>query len=241
MAKILAAGEAVTWEPPGQVGRAAEAKVRYRLAVPTVRSRLAFRRRCAELGGRQVRPRQIVDEILIVLRGLAVEGEDAEVRDRHLATVEELVAEWDGFGARAAGGDFDGEDGVAALQADIAARAPLEAEVEAIGRALAQSDDGLASLYAAAQTYADVAGIAAAETFLLGWEGLPMPFRRAGERIPDSVLLAVPEIHLVLLGQHVETLFAPSEAQAKNSGSLSSSPSGDSSSSPTGTAPPDGH
>ena len=85
-----------------------------------------------------------------------------------------------------------------------------------------------------------MAGLAAAETFLAGWSGIGTPFRRVGGRVPDEVLLAVPEWHLGLLAQHVETLFAPTEAEAKNSVSLSSSPSEGSTSTSTGTSPPTG-
>lgn len=238
MAKLLSAGDTVEWIPPGQDALPEDRRVRYRLAVPVPMLRLKFRRRCATLGARQVTPRDLVNAIAAALAAMEPAAEDAAVRDRNLALVHEVQAAWDSYVARLGAGDFDGEAGAAAMLAERQEAAPLEATVEAIGRALVDYSEPVARLYAQADTYAEAAGMAAADVFMTGWQGLSQPFRRVAEGLPDAVMMAIPELHLRLLAYHIETLFAPTEAERGNSAPPSSSQSAETSSAAASTAPP---
>ncbi|MEQ8345081.1 MAG: hypothetical protein RLO22_25440 [Sneathiellaceae bacterium] len=239
MAKLLSAGETVEWEPPWQDRLPAEKRVRYWLAVPTPPLRLRYRRRCTALGARRVTPRQLLDAIAAELSAMEPGPDQVEIRDRHLALVTEVQEAWDARAARLTAGEYEGEEGAAAYVVDGEASAAQEAEVEAIGRALVEFSPRLADLYAAGDTWTEAAGLAAAEVFLAGWENIATPFRRAvPDRLPDPVLMAVPELHLRLLALHIETLFAPTEEEQGNSAPPSSSPSTESDSGTTSTAPP---
>lgn len=238
MAKLLSAGETVEWTPPGQDQVPEEKRVRYRLAVPVPLRRLKYRRRCTELGARRVTPRNLVDAIAAELRAMEPGPEDLELRDAHLALVEDLRTAWDERAAQLMAGEFEGEAGAEAFVEASRELAPLESGVEAIGRALVEYSDRVAELYACADTWPEAAGLAAADVFLVGWEGLPVPFRRVGGRLPDVVAMAIPEHHLRLLAFHMETLFGPTEAEAGNSAPPSSSPSTEIASADTSTAAP---
>lgn len=241
MAKLLSAGETVAWEPPWQDHVPAEKRVRYHLAVPTPPLRLRYRRRCTVLGARRVMPRHLLNAIAAELAAMEPGPDEVEIRDTHLALVTGVQEAWDARSARLAAGEFGGEDGAAAYVAELEAGAAREAEAEAIGRALVAFSPRLADLYAASDTWPEAAGMAAAEVFLAGWEGIATPFRRSGpDSLPDAVLMAVPELHLRLLAPHIETLFGPTEDERGNSAPPSSSRSTESDSGTTSTAPPTG-
>lgn len=63
----------------------------------------------------------------------------------------------------------------------------------------------------------------AARRFLIGWEGVAIPFAGRGGLATDVSLGAIPQAHIYAIGNRVLTLMNVSEAQAKNS--VSPSPS----------------
>lgn len=74
--------------------------------------------------------------------------------------------------------------------------------------------------------YQQMAPVIAAQIFLAGWEGIETPFRRRHGAVEENLLGVLPDEDVIAVGMKALELFAPSEEQAKNSGSRSPSRGG---------------
>lgn len=212
----ISARDVIDFTPPGLDGQP-DAPV-YRIAVPTILSRAAFRRELQAEG--------------------AVWHDDAALgralRDALPALFDEeqaqaLSATLDRFEAERARLEDAAKDKAAMMTAGEPVAEPTEEEAKAVQafRALA---DQVAELEAAARQahppfarilaerahYLSLAPLLAARMFLAGWKNVATPFKRLSGRATDDCLMRIPEDHLTMIGWKVMSLFRPSEAQAKN-------------------------
>lgn len=177
--------------------------------VPTVADRARYRREVRSAGGRQWR----VGELWRALRdGVAALAEHGDVAEE-LAHVDDCLARLAELGATLTG-DVDEAAKRAAVDAVMALLAdPRMAEIE---QAVLPAYPRLRAMIADNETWGEVRGMVAARLLVVGWEGLPGEPRRGPQGLAEDSLAAIPEAWLAPLGEFVEKLLAPTEAEAGN-------------------------
>lgn len=191
MAKLLDPRERLRFEIPGQDDVPEEARAVYLFRAPTIIDKARFRR-------------------AVVAQGVRPIGQ-AQLRARARAVVTEV------FDAA----DPDRDRLLGLLDQAETDPEPIAGELEQLGAMLLQTDPDYARMVSDQQFYLDVAPIEAARMFLTGWENVEVEFRRDARGVTDAALAALPEAHLLFAGAHALSLFAPTEAEAKNSASPS--------------------
>jgi hypothetical protein len=194
--------------------------ISYTLAVPSVLGAVQWRRAIVALGGRQVGPLALMLKLReAVINSLLPEAEHAAQRAEWLALVDAQVARVRAMldAARNASRDAEGFG-----QALFAVEAGEDAALRAIAAAARQLDAGYADAMADAEVFWDLAGIAGARMFLMGWsriegEGDPLPpLRRTRAGLEEAALAEIPQHHLAPLGLAIDRLTRPDEAARKN-------------------------
>lgn len=228
MAILHAPGDVVDFTPPDQLRLPEAERVTYRLRVPTVYERVAWRRAIAKAGGR----RHGAFAVLAALRRGAERLTDGAPRDFILAAIDEHRGRVEALAAVAGGDDPEA--------AEVAFRAMIEGEaaLAAVSALVVQGDDAYAQIQADNAVYREIAGIEAARLFLEGWEGpLPGAFARGRSGVTDASLACIPEKHLAPIGDRLAELLQPSETESGNSASPSPGPFGPKSSAAASTQP----
>lgn len=212
---LPSAKDTLRFTPPSYAGRD-DAPV-YLLAVPTIRSRAAFRRELQAEGvvfsdddtvfqalrdavGRQFDPDTNVDLQRVFDRFVQARRDAREAAENKPSPVE---------GAEPVPETAEEAEQRQNLEALARQMADLEQEMR-------RADPAYARVLADNAHYTTIVPLLAAQMFLRGWEGLDAKFMRRGDRATDECLMKVPENDLLQVGWHVMGLFQVSEAQAKN-------------------------
>lgn len=207
----------------------------YRLRVPKHLERPRWRHRIAALGGRRWGQLDLARALRDAVGEVLPSDADAAERENlqaqvgaYVARMEEALAVW--RAERTAEAD-------AALAEALAA----PPEVVAIEAHVVAASPAYAAKLADRVAYRELAGIAAAEIALAGWEGPGLPeFRRTLAGVPEELLGHIPSREFVALGDRMETLVDPPEELLGNSGPGSPGSSTPDSSTATRTPPPSG-
>ncbi len=204
MAKMLNGSKPVPYVPPGQDDVPEDQRVAYQLRVPSYYDRAAYKRSCLAKGA----VFHANSKIFATAReGIAAILLDPDDPDR-------IHAEGLLDTAEVADGDDDVE-----LDDETAAALP---NLEAV---LRQHYEPYAQLLADRAHWMEIAPFEAARMFVDGWENIDVPFRRSLDGVPVELLDALPRVHIALVGFEIMGLMRPSELEAKNSESPSSSQS----------------
>lgn len=215
----ISAKDTVRFTPPGLDGQSV-APV-YLLAVPTIRSRAAFRRELAAEGatfhdddamfqglrdavGRQFEHDQTTNaDLQAVLDRFAAARRAAEEEAKEPA--ETPPAE----------GTSEPDRNAAAAE-QKALREALAKQVGELESEMIRRDPAFKRMLAERVHYLQIAPLLAAQLFLKGWEGVAVKFRRQADRVADDCLMQIPEDHLTAIGWKVMSMFRPTDAQTKN-------------------------
>lgn len=221
---ILASpGETHTFVPASEQKKPAERQVSYQLRVPGVWDKMKFR---AALGQHNVRQYGLVALLDALERGVkAIYGDrDSEAKQIHLQAIADYRAEARQLGEALMSGEIDiqTDAGQERFNESMARQNEYEQGLAEVAQLVAQGYPPYATMRAANSAYALGRGLVAAQMFLLGWENLPGDVSRGPDGVPDAVLARIPEHHLQGIGAEIERLFEPTEDEAKNSGSPSS-------------------
>lgn len=179
----------------------------YLIAVPTLRGKAEFNRACVAAG--------LVTHDRAAMIATLREGVAAQIEEDQAGPLLDMLDRIEAAGA-GSGGDGSGaepdprdlEDFVV-LQNDMRRHWPKYAAMVA---------DGV--------HYQQMAPVIAAQIFLAGWEEIEAPFLRRNGQVGEELLCLLPEEDVIAIGIRALALFAPSEAEAKNSGSRSPSRGG---------------
>jgi hypothetical protein len=162
----------------------------YLIAVPSLRQRLAWRRDLAASGARYAPEPELIASLRRGVEATVIEEDRPallDLLDRFEAAPEE---------------ERDAE---------------LVDEAEQIGTAMRTAFGPYAALLADRQHWIEMAPLLAAERFLTGWENVEARFNRAGERVAETSLRAIPEGHLAQIGwKAIALMRAPQGDVAKN-------------------------
>lgn len=180
--------------PPGFAGPAPV----FRLRVPTLRQRAAWRRDIAQTGARIVTD----EEMFRALRECMTESEPA-----NLASLIEVI---DRAEAIAAG----------TIEDDEGTRHALVAIENA-----ARGHPRYAELIAARSFRFEMTILMSFRHFVCGWTGLDVEYRERGGIVPEDVVEQVPEAFILDVGAAAMGLLSPSRADRGNSASPRPSPS----------------
>ena len=172
----------------------------YLIAVPTLRGKAEFNRAC-------------------VAAGLVTHDRAAII-----ATLREGVAEQ--IEADQAGPLVDMLDRIEAADADNPADERDLRDFGVLHEDMRRHWPRFAAMVADGVHYQQMAPVIAAQIFLAGWEGIETPFRRRHGAVEENLLGVLPDEDVIAVGMKALELFAPSEEQAKNSGSRSPSRGG---------------
>ena len=238
------ARQPLRYQPPHRQG----SPVVFLLEAPTRLKRLAFRQRWQQLAGRIVERPEVEAAFVKAVRTW-VEGEaEAEqflaLYERHRA-LEAPLAEATLALARARRGQSvaagEGEEAaaaeaIAAAERQLQELTPPAEEAEAMRRltdSLLDVDETYRDLRARHETGWQLAMLAAVETYLVGWEGIELPFRREQGRAAEACLEVLTDLDVTLIGTEMLKLQRLSQSAEKNSASPSPSLA---SQAPTGSA-----
>lgn len=221
---ILASpGETRTFVPPSEERRDPAHRVAYRLRVPSVWDRTRYR---GALGAHGVRSHSVVPMLDAMAQGVrAIYGDaDSAAKDAHLDVIAQYRAEAVALGQRLLDGSIDvaSEEGRAAFTESMGRQQDLDQALADVAEIVAQGYPPYAQMRADNASFALGRGVVAAQMFLVGWENVPRPFARTDAGVPEALLAQLPEHHLIAIGAEVERLMAPTEPEAKNSDSPSS-------------------
>lgn len=178
----------------------------YLIAVPTLRGKAEFNRACVAAG--------LVTHDRTAMIATLREGVAAQIEEDQAGPLLDMLDRIETAGAGSEAGDAGGPDprdleDFVILQNDMRRHWPRYAAMVA---------DGV--------HYQQMAPVIAAQIFLAGWEGIEAPFRRQSGQVGEELLGLLPEEDVIAIGIRALALFAPSEAEAKNSGSRSPSRGG---------------
>lgn len=181
----------------------------YLLRQPAVHERAAWRREVARIGGRQVFPGDLVEAVGRGVVALLPDPDDPD-RRRLLATVDDYRQRMAQAIELVRAHHFDPTVDLAPITA-LMTPGPA---FETLAATVRQHWPDYALLQADAEAWPELAGIAAATLFLVGWEAgeppvLPEFARSLGGAASEATLKAIPVHHLVLIGRAAEGLLVP--------------------------------
>lgn len=177
----------------------------YRLKIPTVYDRAALRRAVAARGGRRRHGLDLLALLRADLKMLLAEHPDAQAGFD--ALLDASAAAWDALRLATTPDEIEGA--FAALGLADAALAPIAAKVaEAGGPYAAALGDNAA--------WPLLWGAECARRMVLGWTDWPGECRRDHDGLTDAALAAIPDRHLIAIGEEVERLARPTAGEEKN-------------------------
>lgn len=188
----------------------------YLLRVPRLLDRIALTREIAGLGGRQ--------HGMILLLDAAAEGARSILTEpeARAAVVGRIEAQRDRWREAA---ELSRERDPAKRDETRARLTAVMQEIAAEERELGEIDAGLRQLWPRYATmiadnaaYPEIRMVALVRLFLVGWEGMAVPFPPLGrgQRAPDALIETIPEADLWEIATEAERLLAPSAEQEKN-------------------------
>lgn len=216
MAILHEPGEIVDFTPADQARRPPAQRVVYRLRVPGVYDRVAWRRAIAARGGRRHGPQAL---LAALRQGVAALMDPGPSQDFLLGAIDEQIERLGGFTALA--GSDDAEALAAAWQELVDGDQALGAVAAEVGRA----HEPYAQMMGDNSVYLDIAGIEAARRFVVGWSGISGDPERDDKSLTEAALARIPETHFAAIAARVEELVRPSETESGNFGSPSRGPS----------------
>lgn len=204
----------------------------YRLRVPLVADRPAFRHALLEAGGRQWSIANLLGRLADAAARLMPEGDE---RAAALADLEAMRDALAAAGELVRGGASVMADEVQEAWRKGTAVTPAVAALERLAQA---QDPGYAAALADNAVYAELRGIVAARMFVVGWEGLDEEPGFGAGGLAEPSLALIPLGDLLAIGQRVEELLSPPEGMRKNSASPSGGSSVPATSPDASTQPP---
>lgn len=203
----------------------------YLLRVPRVADRAAYRREVSAAGGRRRSQLALIEDVKDAVERLLPGEDDRPEREARLG---ELEAQAQGIRDALEVWQTDrSPESQAALLAALQTSERVN-EIVAIVRSV---DAAIARKIADNEVYPQIAGLVAARMFLVGWQGLPVPFKRSAFGLDDALLDQVPSGDLVAIGERVAELLEPPQERLGNSASASGGSSSPTPSPEPSTAP----
>jgi hypothetical protein len=239
MAKLLDGKAPARLVPSDQMRRAEGERIAYLLKVPTVYDRAPLARAVAQRGGKRWTKTDMLGAARDGLAMLLPEENDAATRgalEKQLDLYDETL---NGFAKAWLAGRWEAtdEETLKDLTAAMEKLGTIEAELLPLFDQIAAGYPRLASMIADDRAFPLIFGIEATKLFLLGWENRPESFARGPLGVPDDLLSALPDEHLIAIGGEIDRLRRPTEAERKNSDTPSSGPSAVTSSTAASTPP----
>jgi len=230
--------------PGGYLLRPEGERVTYLLRVPTPADRPRFRHALVAEGARTHTEFELLAGLEAGIREVFAGDELAALRERALGLVEAQRAKmlaW--LEARETGEISRFNDPDEFLRAYFAAFTPAPELVD-VQRDVADGSARFARLLADRAVFRELRGLLAAQMFLVGWEGLPDPvnggpavFTRGAAGVPLHALACIPSADVESIGDEIDRLLEPGDAQRGNSRSPSSTPNAAASSTAPKTRP----
>jgi len=209
--------EPVRFVPAGQDELPEEQRVVYLLKVPTVWDRISFESQLAARGARQYSLAALIARARGIYAGME-SGGPAEV----VAMLDDFAAFLREMAATIRKHDASTEEGQNAILDQSRRLGEFDATLAPFFDAVAEIDPVYARMRADNVAYPMIAAAVAAKKFILGWENLPVEFRRGSDGLPDDLLGRIPEGDMLQVSARLKDLLRPSETSLKNSVSPSS-------------------
>jgi hypothetical protein len=195
-------------------------RVVYFVKPPTLTEQTQLQRAILEAGGRQHLPIEMFRQMK---RGIqrALGDDEADLRARLLERIERGITLSLEMQDGVLGGQYAGVEGIEAFLKIQAQLIEASDDTEEIATVVADHDARFARMRADNALFPQIAAIWACKLFLRGWQNGPGKFRRQREGVPDDLIQQIPEIHRLEIAAEVRRLSSPTEAERKNSDSLS--------------------
>lgn len=200
----------------------------YLLRLPLVYDQVALERAVAVRGGRAHSTAALLDCAEDGVNAIFGDDGDAEARAHHLEALAAYRQRLADYNDKVLGGEFDFRTaaGLAEVRAAQAANEDAAADLEPLLDAVAETYPRYAAMRADNQVYPRIFAIEAARRLLVGWENGPAPFERGKDGlVPLALLGKLHPQHVLMIGQRVQQLLQPTEAEEGNSDSPSRSSS----------------
>lgn len=206
-------GDVARVEPRDDSGRV------YLVRTPTKADQARFLTRVREEGGRFFGTDELLDSLGDAVTVLT-EGDDslADEAQLVLADLEDYRERQAEFRRTLRASELDGLDDAAKKKARREADRKSPRLRAWMDRAEAEYPPYVRRL-ASNANLDRVTSLAAANVFLVGWEGYATPFSRTPKEVPERLLRAIPDAHLEAIALKINELMEPAPDTEKNSGS----------------------